>query len=211
MEFRIKNKVATDLACHLFEVFDVGTYCRNVPIRYGKYGVTGLTRLTAPGRRFIFPVIDTTASGDHFFRTIPALPSRFATVFVPLHVLLPERTKHRRTCGRLRKSRPPVSSVSETRQAAMRNQIQPELGLAHQIVRATVGRRGYIAQKACERINMKRCRGSRGTRLWGTPRRQIHLYGLPSRQPWRSAASLAKSAKETLPLSDKTALTKFFG
>jgi hypothetical protein len=29
--------------------------------------------------------------------------------------------------------------VSETRQAAVRNQIQPELGLAHQIVNATAG------------------------------------------------------------------------
>ena len=187
----------------LFEAFDVGTFCRNVPIRYGKYSVTGLTRLTAPGRRFICPIIDATASGDHFFelfqRFLPALElysSRFMRCF--REVEAPTRTS-----GRLRKSRPRVgivSRVSETRQAAMRNQIQTELGLTHHIVRATVG----VVTLRRRLASASTCRGSRGRRLRG-------LYGLPSRQPWRSAASLAKSAKETLPSSDKSTLTKFFG
>lgn len=49
----------------------------------------------APGPRFMFPSSIRPRSEDHFFRAVPALPSCIGTVFVPLHVLLPERSKHR--------------------------------------------------------------------------------------------------------------------
>lgn len=145
---------------------------RTVPtsLRYGKYSVTGLTRLTAPGGRCICPIIDTTASGDHIFRAIPALPSCMGTVFVPLHVLLPERSKHR-----------PALSIEEVASACRdrftRVGNPPGSGAKSNSTRAWTcpsnrqcdRRRGYIAQKACEHIKTKRCRGSREKRLRGTP------------------------------------------
>jgi hypothetical protein len=118
--------------------------------------------------------------------------------------------------------------VSETRQAAVRNQIQPELGLTHQIVTATAGvvtlrrRLASTSRRSAAEAAVERVFGVRrdlndiatachlGSRAQGKADAERHGLSC-ARLPIKSAASLAKSAKETLPLSDKTALTKSFG
>ncbi len=89
------------------------------PFDTANIAAIGLTGLTAPGIRFIYPIIDAAAFSRSPFPGISALPSCIGTVFVPLHLLLPERWKHRPALRSIEEVASRVAIVSRVIEASV--------------------------------------------------------------------------------------------